>query len=47
MQKAALRTAVPVYRLSSQAQAPDFHAFVARQLGLEKWKEFRNYKVQV
>ena len=45
MQKAALRTAVPLYKMSNQGQAPEFHAFVVKQLSMEKWKEFKNYKV--
>ena len=44
MQKAALRTAVPLYKMSNQGQAPEFHAFVVKQLSVEKWKEFKNYK---
>ena len=45
MQKAALRTAVPLYKMSNQGQAPEFHAFVVKHLSMEKWKEFKNYKV--
>jgi hypothetical protein len=45
MQKAALRTAVPLYKMSNQGQAPEFHSFVNKQLGMEKWKDFKQYKV--
>lgn len=44
MQKAALRTAVPLYKMSNQGQAPEFHSFVNKQLALDKWKDFKNYK---
>lgn len=45
MQKAALRTAVPLYKMSNGGQAPEFHAFVLKQLSMEKWKDFKSYKV--
>lgn len=44
MQRSALRAAVPLYKLSSSAQAPQFHAFVVKQLSTDKWKEFRDYR---
>ena len=44
MQKATLRTAVPLYRLSTPAQAPAFHAFVGGLLSKKEWKEFQNYQ---
>lgn len=44
MQRSALRTAVPLYRMSSPAQAPAFHAFVAGLLNQDQWKSYQNYQ---
>ncbi|KAL7418817.1 hypothetical protein Q5752_006501 [Cryptotrichosporon argae] len=44
MQRSALRTAVPLYKMSTATQAPAFHAFVAGLLQADKWKEYRDYE---
>lgn len=44
MQRSTLRTAVPLYRISSPAQAPVFHAFVNALLAKNEWKEYRDYE---
>jgi len=44
MQRSTLRTAVPLYRMSTAAQAPAFHAFVAGLLKTEQWKEYHDYQ---
>ena len=44
MQRSALRTAVPLFKMSTAAQAPKFHEFVAGLLLNEKWKDYRDYQ---
>lgn len=43
MQRSTLRTVVPLYGMSTQAQAPAFHALVLSLLRMEQWKEYRDY----
>lgn len=44
MQRSALRTAVPLYKLSTPQQAPTFHAFMHDLLNKSQWKDFRDYQ---
>lgn len=44
MQRSALRTAVPLYKMSSPAQAPAFHQFVGGLLSMDQWKSYQNYQ---
>lgn len=39
-----MRTAVPLYKMSTAAQAPIFHQFVSDLLKAEEWKEYRDYQ---
>ena len=40
-----LRTAVPLYRMSTAQQAPGFHSWVGGLLANPKWRDFRDYQV--
>ncbi|KAK4683892.1 hypothetical protein P7C73_g6321, partial [Tremellales sp. Uapishka_1] len=44
MQRSTLRTAVPLYKMSTYSQAPGFHKFVHDMLSSEKWKDFKDYQ---
>ncbi len=44
MQRSTLRTAVPLYRMSTAQQAPAFHAFVGGLLANQQWRDFRDYQ---
>ncbi|GFZ51807.1 hypothetical protein JCM24511_09575 [Saitozyma sp. JCM 24511] len=44
MQRSALRTAVPLYRMSTPQQAPAFHHFVGGLLASQQWKDYRDYQ---
>ncbi|WRT63736.1 uncharacterized protein IL334_000659 [Kwoniella shivajii] len=44
MQRSTLRTAVPLYKLSSPQQAPQFHTFVSALLASDKWRDFKDYQ---
>lgn len=44
MQRSTLRTAIPLYNMSTPAQAPVFHQFVGGLLKMDQWKEFRDYQ---
>lgn len=44
MQRSTLRTAIPLFNMSTPAQAPVFHQFVSALLKLDQWKEFRDYQ---
>ncbi|ORY22630.1 armadillo-type protein [Naematelia encephala] len=43
MQRNALRTAVPLYKMSTSQQAPVFHTFMSALLN-DQWKDFRDYQ---
>ncbi|WVQ93760.1 hypothetical protein IAU59_000837 [Kwoniella sp. CBS 9459] len=44
MQRSTLRTAIPLYKMSSAQQAPAFHAFVGSLLTSDKWRDFKDYQ---
>ncbi|OCF45173.1 tip120-family protein [Kwoniella heveanensis CBS 569] len=44
MQRSTLRTAIPLYKMSSAQQAPAFHAFVSNLLTSDKWRDFKDYQ---
>ena len=44
MQRTTLRTAVPLYKLSSASQAPVFHDFVSGLLARSEWRDFQDYQ---
>ncbi|KAK8845507.1 hypothetical protein IAR55_006220 [Kwoniella newhampshirensis] len=44
MQRSTLRTAVPLFKISTAQQAPAFHAFVSSLLASAKWRDFKDYQ---
>ncbi|BEI79879.1 hypothetical protein CcaverHIS002_0104080 [Cutaneotrichosporon cavernicola] len=44
IQRSTMRTITPMFRMTSAAQAPAFHAYVASLLKTDQWKEFREYQ---
>jgi cullin-associated NEDD8-dissociated protein 1 len=44
IQRSTMRTITPMFRMTSAAQAPAFHAYVASLLKSDQWKEFREYQ---
>ncbi|CAK9779690.1 unnamed protein product [Cutaneotrichosporon oleaginosum] len=44
IQRSTMRTITPLFHMTSAAQAPAFHAYVASLLKSDQWKEFREYQ---
>lgn len=44
MQHSTMRTAVPLFKMSTAAQAPVFHHFVTDLLKQDEWKEYSDYQ---
>jgi cullin-associated NEDD8-dissociated protein 1 len=44
IQRGTLRTIVPLYRMTTAAQAPAFHAFAGNLLKSDQWKEYGSYQ---